>query len=52
MTDSQTAGQTDTDDVACGTWSPLKNRLFALLLLVNLFATLAVFMNGLGAAWV
>ena len=35
-----------------GTWSPLKNRLFATLLLVNLFTMLAVFMNGLAGAWV
>jgi MFS family permease/quinol monooxygenase YgiN len=30
----------------------LRNRLFAILLLVNLFATLAVFMNALAAAWI
>lgn len=40
------------DDAALGTWSPLRNRLFAVLLLTNLFTMLAVFMNGLGAAWV
>jgi hypothetical protein len=34
------------------TWSPLKNRLFAILLLINLSATLAIFMNGLASAWV
>ena len=35
-----------------GTWSPLKHRLFTLLLLINLVTVLAVFMNGLAAAWV
>lgn len=35
-----------------GTWSPLKSRIFALLLLINLFTVLAVFMNGLAGAWV
>ena len=35
-----------------GTWSPLKHRLFTLLLVVNLVTVLAVFMNGLAAAWV
>jgi MFS family permease len=38
--------------VGGGTWSPLGNRLFALLLAVHLFAQLGLFMNGLGAAWV
>jgi hypothetical protein len=31
---------------------PTNESFLALLLLVNLFATLAVFMNGLAAAWV
>jgi MFS family permease len=35
-----------------GTWSSLKNRVFAVLLLVNVVATMAVFMNGLAGAWV
>ncbi len=35
-----------------GTWSPLKSRLFAVLLVTQLFTMLAVFMNGLGGAWV
>lgn len=52
MTDPRITGQTDTDNAISGTWSPLKNRLFGVLLLINLFATLAVFMNGLAAAWV
>jgi len=40
------------DSSDSSTWSPLKNRLFTILLLVNLFTMLAVFMNGLAAAWV
>ncbi len=35
-----------------GTWSPLKNRIFAVVLLTSLFTQLAVFMNGLASAWV
>ena len=35
-----------------GTWSPLKSRLFAVLLLTHLFTMLGVFMNSLGGAWV
>jgi len=35
-----------------GPWSPLGNRLFALILVTNLFAVLAVFMNALTGAWV
>ena len=35
-----------------GIWSSLGHRVFALVLVANLFATLAVFMNGLSAAWV
>jgi MFS family permease len=35
-----------------GMWSPLKSRLFTIIFLTNLFATLAVFMNALGGAWV
>ncbi len=34
------------------TWSPLKSRLFTVLLLTGLFTQLAVFMNGLAGAWV
>jgi MFS family permease len=38
--------------VAVGsTWSPLKSRLFAVLLLTQLFTQMAVFMNGLAGAW-
>lgn len=33
------------------TWSPLRNRLFAMLLGVHLFTQLGMFMSGLGAAW-
>ena len=35
-----------------GTWSPLKSRLFTVLLLASLFAQLAVFMSGLARAWI
>ncbi len=35
-----------------GTWSPLKSRLFTILLLTSLFTQLAVFMNGLASAWI
>ena len=35
-----------------GLWSPLKSRLFAVVLFTSLFTQLAVFMNGLGSAWV
>ncbi len=35
-----------------GTWSPLKNRIFAVVLLTSLFTQLAVFMSGLASAWV
>jgi MFS family permease len=35
-----------------GPFSPLRNRLFALIFLTNLFAGLAVFMNALTGAWV
>ena len=34
------------------TWSPLRNRLFTVLLLASLFSQLAVFMNGLAGAWI
>ena len=37
---------------AGGPWSPLNNRLFALIFATNLFAALAVFMNALTGAWV
>ncbi len=37
---------------AGGIWSPLKSRIFAILLLTQLFTQMAVFMNGLAAAWV
>ena len=33
-------------------WSPLRSRLFTTLILVNVFTQLAIFMNGLAAAWV
>lgn len=35
-----------------GIWSPLKSRIFAVVLLTSLFTQLAVFMNGLASAWV
>lgn len=35
-----------------GTWSPLKSRLFTVLLVTSLFAQLAVFMNGLAGVWI
>ena len=35
-----------------GPWSPLKNRLFGVVLLTSLFSQMAVFMNGLAGAWV
>lgn len=35
-----------------GIWSPLRSRLFAILILVHLFTQLGMFMNGLGGAWV
>jgi MFS family permease len=35
-----------------GPWTPLRNRLFALIFVTNLFAVLAVFMNALTSAWV
>jgi MFS family permease len=50
--ESDMSDSTNTDIAAGGTWDSLKNRIFATLLLVNLFATMAVFMNGLAAAWV
>ena len=34
------------------TWSPLRNRLFTVVLLASLFSQLAVFMNGLAGAWI
>ncbi len=34
-----------------GTWSPLKSRIFAVVLFTSLFTQLAVFMNGLATAW-
>ena len=52
MTDSEMIDSTDNSVAVHGTWASLKNRTFAILLLVNLFATMAVFMNGLAAAWV
>jgi MFS family permease len=35
-----------------GTWSPLKSRIFTVVLLTSLFTQLAVFMSGLASAWV
>ena len=35
-----------------GTWSPLRSRLFTILLLASLFTQLAVFMSGLASAWI
>ena len=35
-----------------GTWSPLKSRLFTVLLLASLFTQLTVFMSGLASAWI
>ena len=35
-----------------GTWSPLRSRLFTVLLLASLFTQLAVFMSGLASAWI
>jgi hypothetical protein len=35
-----------------GVWSPLRSRLFTIIWLTHLFTMLAVFMNGLGGAWV
>ena len=52
MNDSEVIDSTSENVRAIGTWSSLKNRIFAILLLVNLVATMAVFMNGLTAAWV
>lgn len=52
MTDSRKGDTTSRNVAAGGTWDSLKNRIFAILLIVNLFATMAVFMNGLAAAWV
>ena len=52
MTESETVESTSKNATGGGTWSSLKNRIFAILLLVNLFATMSVFMNGLAAAWV
>ena len=52
MNDSEAIASTNGNDRAGGTWSSLKHRIFAILLLVNLVATMAVFMNGLAAAWV
>ena len=34
------------------TWSPLKNRLFAIILFTLVFSQMALFMNGLAGAWV
>ncbi|MCZ6739250.1 MAG: MFS transporter [Actinobacteria bacterium] len=47
-------GSPSDQDVAAtgGTWSPLKNRIFAVVLLTGLFTQLAVFMSGLASAWV
>jgi MFS family permease len=52
MNDSEVIDPTNGNDRGGRTWSSLKNRVFAILLLVNLVATMAVFMNGLAAAWV
>ena len=45
------SGEQVTKVSAGGVWSPLIHRTFALVLVVNLFATLAAFMNGLAASW-
>ena len=52
MAASAVTDSPNSDDGGGSTWSPLKSRLFAVLLLTNLFTMLAVFMNGLGGAWV
>ncbi len=52
--ESPTPNEPTGQDVAArgGTWSPLKNRLFTVLLLASLFTQLAVFMSGLAGAWI
>ncbi len=35
-----------------GIWSPLRNRLFAIVVFVHLFTQLGIYMNGLAGAWV
>ena len=54
MTTDPTLNDTSAQHTTTGgdTWSPLKNRLFATLLLTQLFTQMAVFMNGLAGAWV
>ncbi len=44
---------TSVQNVTAGSspWSPLKNRIFAVVLLTSLFAQMALFMNGLASAW-
>ena len=44
-------GDSHRTEVGGGTWSPLRNRLFAMLIAVHLFTQLGMFMNGLGGAW-
>ena len=34
-----------------GTWSPLRSRIFAVVLFTSLFAQMAVYMTGLASAW-
>ena len=53
MTDPR-PNETSTQDTTIdgGTWSSLKHRIFAVILLTQLFTQMALFMNGLGGAWV
>ena len=46
MNDVEVIDSAKGNDRVGGTWSSPTNRIFAILLLVNLVATMAVFMNG------
>ncbi len=52
MTSTTRGEESSSPGTAGGIWSPLRSRLFAVLILVNLFTQLGMFMNGLGGAWV